>query len=146
MNFGEKLKLLRTEAKMSQAELAGILGVSERSIHNYETNVRYPKGQEVIRKIAQTFGVTIDYLLQEEPGTGNDSGDNKLSREFLEAAKAQYGLKGKEEAARLLEAASAMFAGGTLSEEDKDAFFQSITQAYFEAKKAARQKYGRKSF
>jgi transcriptional regulator with XRE-family HTH domain len=145
MNFGQKIRQLRTEANMSQAELARRLGVTERSIHNYEANARYPKGQEVIRRIAETFGVTIDYLLQNDADYAVQDKDASDNRQFLEAAKAQFGLKGQQEAALLLEQTGAMFAGGTLSEEDKDAFFQSITQAYFEAKRAARKKYGRKS-
>lgn len=45
----------------------------------------------------------------------------------------------------LIERTAAVLAGGELSEEDKDAFFQSITQLYFEAKNKARKKYGKKN-
>ncbi len=150
MSFGEKLRSLRQEAGMSQAELARRLGVTERSIHNYEANARYPKGQGVLRGIAATFGVTADYLVddaiplpadkqqKEKPSRQEEAGD------FLSAAGEAYGSKGRQEAVRLLEEAGMMFAGGELSEEDKDAFFQSITQAYFAAKNKAREKFGPK--
>lgn len=143
MSFGEKLKALRIQAGISQAELARRLGVTERSIYNYETNARYPKGQEVLRGIAETFGVTADYLLDDSPVRAAPAAREE-ERYFVEAAAESFGQKGRQEAARLLEEAGAMFAGGALSEEDKDAFFQSITQAYFAAKKNARRKFGHK--
>ncbi|MEA4893246.1 MAG: helix-turn-helix transcriptional regulator [Peptococcaceae bacterium] len=141
MTFGEKLKALRTEAGMSQAQLAGRLGVTERSIHNYEADARYPKGQEVLRGIAETFGVTTDYLVNDAVSREEQG---KEERFFVDAAGEAFGRKGRREAARLLEETGAMFAGGALSQEDKDAFFQSITQAYFAAKNNARKKYGHK--
>ena len=141
MTFGEKLRALRTESGMSQAELARRIGVTERSIHNYEANASYPKGQEVLRGIAETFGVTTDYLINDAAASGKEK---KAESFFVDAAAEAFGQKGRKEAARLLEETGAMFAGGVLSEEDKDAFFQSITQAYFAAKNNARKKYGHK--
>jgi len=132
MTFGEKIKNLRVEMGLSQADLARRIGVTERSIHNYEANLRYPKGQDVIRAIAETFGVTTDYLISEEPLN-------------IKASEISFKDKDKQDMERILAEAGAMFAGGTLSEEDKDAFFQSLTQSYFAAKEAARKKYGRKN-
>ena len=42
MQFNEKLKKLRTEAKLSQTELAKQVGITERSIYNYEMSGRVP--------------------------------------------------------------------------------------------------------
>ena len=36
------------------------------------------------------------------------------------------------------------FAGGTLSEEAKDAYFQAVAEAYYDCKKAARKTFGKK--
>ena len=38
----------------------------------------------------------------------------------------------------------ALFAGGTISEEAKDAYFQAVMKAYLECKEAAKETYGRK--
>jgi hypothetical protein len=38
----------------------------------------------------------------------------------------------------------AMFAGGTVSEAAKDAYFQAVMKAYVECKQAAKETYGRK--
>ena len=48
MLFGEKLKKLRTDARLSQSELAEKLGVTRRSIIYYESGERYPKSRDII--------------------------------------------------------------------------------------------------
>lgn len=62
MDFGGRLKELRTEKKMLQKELAVILKVSVGTVCNYEKNVHFPGG-ETLCQIADLFGVSIDYLL-----------------------------------------------------------------------------------
>ncbi|MDT8717005.1 helix-turn-helix transcriptional regulator [Clostridium sp. 19966] len=139
MNFGNKIKHLRKEAGLSQEDLAAKLGVSQKSICNYENNTRFPKGQKVIKGLADIFNVTVDYLISDT--------DDTTSKEniFISSAKDEFGYKCKNEAEMLIERTAAVLAGGELSEEDKDAFFQSITQLYFEAKNKARKKYGKKN-
>lgn len=60
--FDRILKLLRTEKKMSQQELADALGISKSSINMYERGERQPNF-EVLETIADFFNVDIDYLL-----------------------------------------------------------------------------------
>ena len=43
MLFGEKIKSLRKANNMSQEELAKKLGITRRSVLNYETKSVYPK-------------------------------------------------------------------------------------------------------
>jgi hypothetical protein len=38
----------------------------------------------------------------------------------------------------------ALFAGGSISQEAKDAYFEAVMQAYMESKQAAKVKFGRK--
>lgn len=62
MNFGEKLRTLRTGQKLSQRELADRLGVAKSVISYYESGDRYPS-YDVLVKMAHLFHVTTDYLL-----------------------------------------------------------------------------------
>ncbi|MEA4962810.1 helix-turn-helix domain-containing protein [Lutispora sp.] len=62
MSFGEKLAMLRGEKNMSRNELAKILNISYSSISKYETEIRFPD-QDMLRKIADYFQVSTDYLL-----------------------------------------------------------------------------------
>lgn len=47
---------------MTQEELANRVGVSKAMISAYETEIRYPS-YDVLIKLASVFGVTTDYLL-----------------------------------------------------------------------------------
>ncbi len=61
-----KLKMLRIEAGMSQEELAKKLGISRSCLANYEIGKRQPD-QEMITKIADTFHIMSDYLMNHKP-------------------------------------------------------------------------------
>lgn len=60
--FAQRIKELRNEKKLKQAEIAQIFGISMRQYQNYEGAVNYPDVAGLI-KIADFFGVTTDYLL-----------------------------------------------------------------------------------
>lgn len=65
MNFGDKLKKLRTGQKLTQQQLAERLGVAKSVVSYYESGDRYPS-YDVLVKIARIFHVTTDYLLDIE--------------------------------------------------------------------------------
>ena len=56
MSFGENLKKARKDAEMTQSELAQRVGITERSVYNYEKNSRAPK-VDIVEKFAQALGV-----------------------------------------------------------------------------------------
>lgn len=60
--FGERLRALRTETKLSAKQLANAIQVSDAAIINWENNVNDIKGEYLV-KLAQFFGVSTDYLL-----------------------------------------------------------------------------------
>lgn len=121
MKFGEKLKKLREENKMTQTELSEKVGVSLRTIRNYETGDRYPKQRELYNAFAEIFHVDVNYLLTE--------GEN-----FVIAANEAYGYNGMKQAERLIADAKGLFAGGELSDYDKLAVMNALQQAFIEAK------------
>lgn len=65
MTFGEKLQDLRRKAGMSQDTLAERLDVSRQAVSKWERDEAMPETEKVVR-IAQLFGVSIDYLLLDE--------------------------------------------------------------------------------
>ncbi|MBX8938531.1 helix-turn-helix domain-containing protein [Enterococcus gilvus] len=65
MLCGEKIQMMRTEHNLSQKELAEKLGVSRQAIAKWETNRGIPD-IENLKRIAQLFDVSIDYLVNEE--------------------------------------------------------------------------------
>lgn len=62
MTFGEKIKLLREEASLSQTQLGNELGMSQRRISYIECG-KYEPNLEDIRLFCCFFDVTADYLL-----------------------------------------------------------------------------------
>nr|DAX05604.1 MAG TPA: Repressor protein CI [Bacteriophage sp.] len=85
--FGDKLKELRISKNLSQEELSEILEVGKSSISNWETGKATPTF-DMLTKIAQYFGVTIDYLLN----FGQEDADNmkKLKVALKEAGMWDY--------------------------------------------------------
>ena len=62
MTFGERLRVLRLEKKLTLRELAKELDISFSALGKYERNERQPDF-ETLEKLADYFNVSIDYLL-----------------------------------------------------------------------------------
>lgn len=62
MRLAERLKLLRTQKKIGQKELAGYLRCSTGTVSNYEHGVHLPDLITLV-KMAAFYGVSVDYLL-----------------------------------------------------------------------------------
>lgn len=121
MKFGEKLRDLRQENGLTQAELAEKAGISLRTISYYESGTTYPKNRNVYDTLAHILDVDVNYLRNE--------GD-----EFITSARQMYGYRGAKQAEEIVAEVTGLFAGGELSEEDKDAVMQALQQAYWDAK------------
>lgn len=63
--FSETLRNLRRNLRITQMDLAAKLNVSNGTIAMWETNKRFPDS-DTLMKIADFFGVSIDYLLGKE--------------------------------------------------------------------------------
>ena len=91
MNFGEKLKKLRTSQKMTQQQLADRIGVAKSVVSYYESGDRYPS-YDVLVKIARIFHTSTDYLLDVSKDhvidvTGLSDADIAVVRSVAEALK-----------------------------------------------------------
>lgn len=62
MNFGKRLKTLRIKKKLTQQQLADLLGLTKSVISAYENGLRYP-AYDVLIKISRIFKVSTDFLL-----------------------------------------------------------------------------------
>lgn len=66
VDFGNRLKTLRKQHNLTQAQLASRLGLTKSVISAYETNLRMPS-YDVLIVLSRIFKVTTDYLLGVEP-------------------------------------------------------------------------------
>ena len=121
MKFGEKLRLARKRKKMTQEELAVQVGVSKRTIVNYESGEIYPKGRAMYTNLANVLDIEPSYLLSED-------------EEFILGVSEMYGVRGRMQARRLIDQVSAMFSGGELDDDDKLAFVHQVQELYLESK------------
>lgn len=63
MTFGERLRKLRNDKGITQAQLGNIIGVSDRVVGYYESDDRFPKDDIILKKMADYFNISLDYLL-----------------------------------------------------------------------------------
>lgn len=125
MKFGDKIKELRKKNNLTQEALGNLIGVSKRTIINYEKGISYPQDREIYTKLASTLNCDENYIKTE-------------NEDFITTASEQYGSRGAAQAQKILDQTAAMFAGGELSDEDKMAFLHEIQSLYFDSKDRAK--------
>lgn len=125
MKFGDKLRGQRVRRGLTQDEFAKEIGVSRRTLIYYEQGKTYPQQRSFYKRLADYFEVDVNYFLTED-------------EEFLVGAAEKYGRRGLSQAETVLEQAAALFAGGDLSDEDKQAFLREIQELYFDSKERAK--------
>lgn len=133
MTFGEKFKIEREKKGMTQQEVADALGINRRMITRYENGISFPRTKDAYRKIAAFFDVDVNYLLTDD-------------EEFVVEVSEQYGSRGMKQAQELIDGMSGLFAGGTLSEQDKDAVMKALQDIYWESKARNVEKYTPKKY
>lgn len=74
--FSRVLKELRQRRKMTQADLANVLGITQQAVARWESNKSAPD-IETLKELSKYFNVSTDYLL------GQDIKSNPLSKEQI---------------------------------------------------------------
>ena len=140
MIFSDKIKRSREVAGLTQNELAKAVGVSQRTIASYESGGARAR-RSTTEKLAAALKVSVKFL----------SDDNCMDPladiekdAYIEQARALYGSKGVRDMEELLRDNAALFAGGELSQDQKDAFFEAVMKAYITCKDEAKKKFGKK--
>lgn len=133
--FAEKLTKLRADAGLSRAELGAKLGISGRSLINYESGERIPFG-DVVAKMARFFGVSTDELLCVE-----DPEREMAKAETISDMDRIFGKRSGDDAQDFLDNTQAFLAGGTLSPEATIDFCDVMRQVLIEAEARAKEKF-----
>ncbi len=120
MELKDKVAQIRKARGLTQLELSKKAGITKRAIQNYEGGTRTPR-LDVITKIAQALEVDVHELMTDE-------------EHFVIEAREKYGSRGKASAEMLIENATALFAGGDISEEDKANVMEALQEAYWKSK------------
>ena len=140
MTFSDKIKRSREIAKLTRQELADATGVSKRTIAAYESGGAIAR-RSTTEKLAAALKVSVKFL-------SDDNCTDPLADiekdTYIEQARVLHGAKGVRDMEELLDESKALFAGGSISEEQKDAYFQAIMAAYLACKEEAKKKFGKK--
>ena len=81
MPYGNRIFSLRTSKGLTQEQLAGSLQISRAALSHYEQDRREPD-YETLKKIADYFEVTVDYLIGR---TNNNKAElDREVREFVD--------------------------------------------------------------
>lgn len=85
MGIGERIKDLRTKKKLTQSDLAKLVGLSYIQVGRYETEKSNPSS-DVLQKIAQALDTTNDFLMN---GATHEMASSQLTdKELLNQFKA----------------------------------------------------------
>lgn len=137
--IGNIIKQLRKEKNITQAELAKIAEVTTSSIGMYETGVRKPS-YEVIVKIAKFFDVSTDYLLNNIDKKSSNVTLNKKDEKDIQ--------KALDETLKQLENSQdgLMFDGEPMDDETRELLKISLENSMRLAKEIAKRKYTPKKY
>ena len=77
--ISENIRYLREKRKLSQKELAEILGISNKTVSKWENGLGLPDIQMIV-PLSQALGVSTDFILKEHPTVVENQADKPLSR------------------------------------------------------------------
>ena len=112
-SYGERLMRARKKKELSREELGNLCGITGRTIQNYELGHVTPNRIDVSQRLADVLDISVDYLIYGE----------KEETELTE-----------EDKKEILAHASALFAGGKLSDEEQLAFIYELQTLYMKAR------------
>ncbi len=64
MTLGQRIKELRTDARLTQAQLAKLIEVSQKAVDYWERSVNEPKASYVI-KLVRVFNIYFDEFFED---------------------------------------------------------------------------------
>ena len=112
-SYGERLMRARKEKELTREELGKLCGITGRTIQNYELGHVTPNRIDVSQRLADVLDISVDYLIYGE----------KEETELTD-----------EDKKEILAHASALFAGGKLSDEEQLAFIYELQTLYMKAR------------
>lgn len=123
VKLGDRLKKLREDRGLTQADVCNSLHIAQSTLANYETNFRIPK-MDALGIIADYYGVSVDYLL------------GRTDSPFMNNQKTPKDLN------KFLQQQQIMFDGDAyhLDDEEREMVMQSLRVAFYAAKKANKRK------
>lgn len=137
LDFGTRLKQLRSEHKLTQDELGKKINVSKASISLYEKNQREPSKESLIT-LANFFNVSTDYLL------GNS--DKRKYYDLTDKDREDIGVQVDRMLAGLSSDSETNYYGEPMTREDKEKMRVAMVAALEAAQIEAKRKFTPKKY
>lgn len=120
MNFGEQIKKLRKDRKLTQQEMADRLGISRQAVSNWENDKNLPD-IEMLITMSRVFRLTLDELIL--GGTQMNNMTEKLIRDGSENARIKMNLLGIKIGGALLALGFISLIAGLLAPPSAEGYF-----------------------
>ena len=137
--FGKRIRKLRLEQNLKQKDLAAKLGISTSSVGMYEREERQPD-VETLKKIADFFNVSIDYILGNSDKRGHSEltyKDNRNIAKTLDMLKDQIDNN---------ESGELNYNGIEVTDDDAGLLMDALDMALRRIKKKNKEKYTPKKY
>ncbi|MBE6656068.1 MAG: helix-turn-helix transcriptional regulator [Ruminococcaceae bacterium] len=127
MSFHSKMIKLRKIKGLTQENFAAEIGVSRQSVYKWESGQSYPDVEKLL-KIARTFGVTVDDMLNDEmdvdrqgvmrPAAEVQAEEERIAKEKEERRRRRAENKARREAEAAAAAEASVAAEEVVAEEE----------------------------
>ena len=128
--FSQKIRDARASLGMTQIELGKAAGLSTRIIKAYEGGEKRAT-DKTMYQLAKVLRVSAKYLMDDNCENPSEGLDDELALENARRITAEYNVR------QMLSDNKALFAGGELSQKQKDNYFKALMAAYEACREAS---------
>lgn len=127
MKLNEKLEYLLARKRVSKTEFAQSVGITYRAFFYYLTGERKPR-KDILRRIADNLDVTAEFLADDNAEL-ELTADERFIKTLLDSGKSSAG------AIKFFEESKGLFAGNSISDEDKEFLIKCLNEIYLDSRK-----------
>lgn len=125
MKMNEKLEIMLNRRRIKKTDFADSVGITYRAFANYMNGSRRPR-REILSRMADKLEVSVDML-------ANDEMDIELTIEERFIKRMWASGRDCSDAAKFLAQSRGLFAGNSLSDEDKSYLLECLTEIYLDS-------------
>ncbi len=129
MQMNEKIEIMLGRMRVRKTDFAKDVGITYRAFANYMNGSRKPK-RDILARIAEKLGLTPEFL-------SDDEKELELTIEERFIKRVCVSDRDKAAAMQFLTESRGLFAGNSLSDDDKEALFRCLMEIYEDSKSKA---------
>ena len=125
MKMNEKLEIMLNRRRIKKTDFADSVGITYRAFANYMNGSRRPR-KEILARMANKLEVPVEFL-------ANDEKELELTIEERFIKRMWAAGRDGTDAAKFLAQSRGLFAGNSLSDEDKSCLMECLTEIYMDS-------------